>query len=831
VEPWAGNEAAMGFDLGSEPRRLQAMERSLRTGLETVSEQIPLNGILDRQGMVCLRPVFKNGAPTVDKEPGRLLGFALGVLQPQALLERVFKGYETGKSPVAVHLVDLMGGREPELLAVHPQEHLLHHPSVVNEIYLQHYPLHQVLPIFLFGRGFAIVSHPTEAFFAVHPIRAGWLAGSLGFFVTGVLTVLVGFLRSRQGSLERQVAHRTAELQESRQRIETLLEVTKTGVNVIDDRFNLLYVDPGLQKLYGDPGGRKCHEYFMALEGPCVWCAAETSLRTRAIQVVEQTLPRENHRPVEVHTVPFRNSSGQWMVAELKVDITERKRALEELRRLAEAMGQTSEAIVITTPKGVIEYVNPAFEQITGFSQEEAVGETPRILKSGSHDEAFYKKFWSTLLSGDRWTGRIVNRRKDGVPYTAECSISPVRNERGDLAHFVWVSRDITRELALEERFRQSERLESVGRLAAGVAHDMNNLLTPILGYGEILLMDLDPSSESYRQAQVIRESAERSRDLIRQLLAFGRKQVLEVTATDLRRLVRDMEKLMRRTIRENIALEIRTDGPCPIMSDAGQMGQVLMNLAVNAQDAMPQGGDLIMEVSPVQLDESCCQTHGGLKPGKYAMLSVSDTGVGMDQETLRLIFEPFFTTKKELGTGLGLATVYGIVKQHDGHISVYSEPDRGTVFKVYLPLIQEADLSPQLKRPAMELRGSETILVVEDNELPRNLACRILERQGYTALSAAGGREALELLETHPDTPVHLLLTDVVMPNMDGKSLSRQLCSKYSDLKVLYMSGYTQEVIDRHGILEEGVHFIQKPFSVASLSEKVRQVLDSSVS
>jgi PAS domain S-box-containing protein len=509
-------------------------------------------------------------------------------------------------------------------------------------------------------------------------------------------------------------------------------------------------------------------------------------------------------------------------------DITDRKRAEDELRRLAEAVRQASEAVVVTSPDGSIEYVNPAFGQITGYTPEETIGRNPRILKSGKQDETFYGDLWATITAGERWAGRLVNKRKDGARYTAECSISPVKNDHGKIEHFVWVTRDITRELELEERFRQTERLESVGRLAAGVAHDLNNLLSPVLGYSELLLDELDHSEDLRQQVQVIKESAERSRDLIHQLLAFARKQVFEIKVLDLRRVVGGMEKLLRRTIRENIEIKYFSSPEiCRVSADAGQVGQVLMNLAVNAQDSMPDGGAITIEVSLAELDEEYCLTRASATPGKYVMMAVSDNGSGMDEETQQHIFEPFFTTKKDQGTGLGLATVYGIVKQHGGNIWVYSEPGKGTTFKVYLPFTEGEEASESAPAiPISTMRGSETILVVEDNEMMRNMVRRILEKLGYAVFTAANGQEALERLAAHTE-PLHLLLTDVIMPDMNGKVLFGRLQEEYPELRVLFMSGYTANVIAHHGVLEEGIHFIQKPFAARALAEKIRRVLD----
>ena len=536
---------------------------------------------------------------------------------------------------------------------------------------------------------------------------------------------------------------------------------------------------------------------------------------------------RYRHRDGSYRWIEWRSHPVEGTIYACARDITDRLRTERRARRLAEAVHQTSEAVMITDPDGVIEYVNPAFEVITGYPESETVGRTPRILKSGEQEPGFYADLWETITAGKIWSGRMVNRRKDGSLFTEDCTISPLRNDAGRIERFVAVKRDITRELELEEQFRQSQRLESVGRLAAGVAHDLNNLLSPILGYAELIQEDLDPSSRHFQPVRQIERAAWGARDLIQQLLAFGRKQLMEFRILDLRRVVERMEKLLRRTLRENISLGIlRAPSPCPIQADAGQIGQVLMNLAVNAQDAMPRGGTLTIEVSPAALDATYCAVHTQVNPGPYAMMAVSDTGTGIDPEARKHIFEPFFTTKADLGTGLGLATVYGIVKQHGGHVWVYSELGRGTTFKVYLPLAGEAaEETVEAPAPASSEPPRETVLVAEDNEMVRRLACRILERRGYRVIDAENGRDTLKKMAGH-DGPIHLLLTDVVMPDMDGKTLAGRVAETHPDLKVLFMSGYTENVIAHHSVLMEGVNFIQKPFSVRALIEKVREVL-----
>jgi two-component system, cell cycle sensor histidine kinase and response regulator CckA len=381
----------------------------------------------------------------------------------------------------------------------------------------------------------------------------------------------------------------------------------------------------------------------------------------------------------------------------------------------------------------------------------------------------------------------------------------------------------------LEAQFRQAQKMESIGRLAGGVAHDFNNLLTPILGYTEMLLFDFSPDDPRYDKLVQIQKAAERAESLARQLLAFSRKQVLETKKVDLCQVVSGFEKILRSTIREDIELHIKiVPLPCNIKADVSQIEQILMNLLVNAQDAMPDGGRIVIEIAEVFLDEAYASAHSGLQPGHYVMLTVGDTGCGMDSETLKHAFEPFFTTKERgKGTGLGLSTVYGIIQQHGGNIWVDSKPGRETTFTICFPPTDEIPEHTTVHSSQKEiLNGNETVLVVEDDDAVRNLVCNILTQQSYWVIGAENADECLSLVKQHKSA-VHLLITDVVMPKMNGKELYQQLTPMFPDLKVLYMSGYADDVIGHHGVLEEGVHFLKKPVSVHALTGKVRAVLD----
>jgi len=511
-------------------------------------------------------------------------------------------------------------------------------------------------------------------------------------------------------------------------------------------------------------------------------------------------------------------------------DITQRKRADEARARLAAAVEQAAEAIIITDPDGIILYVNPAFEKVTGYSTREVLGKNPRLLKSGKHDAGFYRELWATLSRGEVWNGRMTNRRKDGSLYQEEITISPVHESTGKIVNYVAVKRDVTQEQALETQLRQSQKMEAIGQLAGGVAHDFNNILTVIRGHASLLVAGkMEPAECADCSHQIIR-AADRATDLVRQLLLFSRKQVLQPAHINLNEVVAGMTKMLKRLLGEDIALSSDLAPSLPVIfADSGMMEQVLLNLAVNARDAMPSGGKLTIATGSETLDpRQAAQIHEA-RPGLHAWLEVSDTGTGIAPDVLPHIFEPFFTTKEVgKGTGLGLATVYGIVQQHHGWISVKSLMAEGTHFRIHLPAAAEKDnAGPALNAPPVLPRGTETLLVVEDETSLRALMCNILQRCGYTVLQAESGAAALELWKKE-GSRVDLLLTDLIMPEgVNGGQLGRSLLEQNPRLKILYTSGYSMKAGD--GIrLIEGENYLQKPFPNHKLAQTVRRRLDS---
>jgi two-component system cell cycle sensor histidine kinase/response regulator CckA len=518
------------------------------------------------------------------------------------------------------------------------------------------------------------------------------------------------------------------------------------------------------------------------------------------------------------------------LMADLVWEIMERKQAETSIRKLSQAIEQSPVSIVITDVTGRIEFVNAKFTQITGYTFAEALGQNPRILKSGETPAEEYKRLWQTIGSGGVWQGEFHNRKKNDELFWEHATIAPVRDADNVITHYVAVKEDITERKKLEAQFRQAQKMEAVGQLAGGVAHDFNNMLGVIIGYAELALGKADLDDSLRKNLQGILAAGFRSSEITRQLLAFARKQTIAPKILDLNETVDGMLKLLRRLIGEDIDLAWLPGAKLwPIKMDPSQIDQILANLCVNARDAISGVGRISIETGMTTFDPGSCAHHPELVPGEYVLLAVSDDGCGMDHETLSRIFEPFFTTK-EIGksTGLGLATVYGIVKQNNGFINVYSEPGQGTAFKLYLPRHAAETVEAQRQDQAAPAPGGhETILLVEDEPSILDMAKLMLETFGYRVLSASTPGEAIRLANAH-DGKIHLLIVDVIMPEMNGRDLAKQVGSLYPEMVCLFMSGYSGDVIAHHGMLDEGVNFIQKPFSMQNLAVKVREVLDA---
>ncbi|MFH1758550.1 MAG: ATP-binding protein [Pseudomonadota bacterium] len=546
------------------------------------------------------------------------------------------------------------------------------------------------------------------------------------------------------------------------------------------------------------------------------------------------------------------NKKKSKLIEELAV-LRQRIKKLEALEkehaRAEEALRESEERfrqIYDETPIGYHELdtggriirVNRTELEMLGYPVEEMLGqpvwkfvledETTRhvVMAKIAGDVSFHETFERTY-----W-------RKDGTTLPVLVKDRVIRDKGGRIIGIRSTVEDITERRRSEEALRKSEeqlrqwqKVEAIGRLAGGIAHDFNNLLMTIKGCSEILLQEYDAQDPRREEAEEIQKAAERATSLTRQLLAFGRRQILKPQVLNLNKVVANMNKMLQRVIGEDIQLLTVLEPKLgPVKVDPGQIEQVIMNLAVNARDAMPRGGKLTIETANVLLDEDYAQRHISVKPGSYVMLAVSDNGCGMDKETQSHLFEPFFTTKdKGKGTGLGLSTVYGIVKQSGGNIWAYSEVGQGTTFKIYLPMVIQAvkEKYEPAERRRISTRGTETILVVEDEKAVRKMIRKTLQNKGYTVLEAQHGQDALDICE-HYSGPIHLMVTDVVMPQMSGKELAEQLAPSRREMQVLYMSGYPDNSIVQHGVLEPGTEFLQKPFTLNTLEAKVRKLLDA---
>jgi len=525
---------------------------------------------------------------------------------------------------------------------------------------------------------------------------------------------------------------------------------------------------------------------------------------------------------------------NSWMAGDLEgpsiaiiEDITSRVESERQRLKLITAVEQAAEGIVITDSTGNIQYCNPAFERQSGYSRREAAGQNPRFLQSGKHDVEFYRNLWDTVNGGKVWEGRITNKRKDGSLIEEEMTISPVY-ECGKIGGFVALKRDVTERISLENQLRQAQKLESIGQLAGGVAHDFNNLLTIINGYSDYV-MELLPSVHPARLSLgEIRKAGDRAAELTRQLLTFSRRSDVFPKTISLDELLLDIEKMLKRLIGEcvEVILEPRSEQGL-IRADAGLIEQVVMNLAVNARDAMPDGGKLFLQTSRIEIADEFNALALSIPLGRYISLAVSDTGTGMTPEVQAHLFEPFFTTKEPgRGTGLGLSTVYGIVQQSGAFIRVHSAVGLGTTIRIFFPALDDGE--PEIDRPDPVVpasRGTETVLVVEDESGVRLFIRDVLEANGYSVLMAADGAEALELARHHRG-PIHILLSDTVLPGMKGAEVVRQFQALRPGVPVLNMSGYPQQF--GAGLIK-GNPYLAKPFGPGALLARVREVLGNS--
>ena len=635
-------------------------------------------------------------------------------------------------------------------------------------------------------------------------------------------------------------AHQTLEVRQSDLR--ALVDISPDPIIVYDLEGRFLFVSRQTAALYGvdtaleflaevktigelmDAENRR-----RAYENFAITLAAGTSSRN------EYTVHRRDGRSlqVEVHSVVVRDAAGKPLgFLSVVRDITEHKRADLALAaseaRFRSMAEQLLDVLYVTDPSSVIRYVSPSVRKVFGREPQEMIGRPFVDFLEESQIPIAMGRYREALAAGvsPSPTVGLLMRRKDGGLFHGEVNASP-HFEDGRVTSMIGLIRDVSGREALEEQLRQAQKMESIGRLAGGVAHDFNNLLTAIIGNVSLALADLVDADPLHACLTEVSRAAESAASLTRQLLAFSRKQLFDPRVMNLSEVVADMKGMLRRLIGEHLTLTSALAGDLgPVRIDPHQVEQILVNLCVNARDAMPDGGEIVLETANVRLDAEYCRRHPGAAPGDHVLLAVSDRGCGMDARIKEHLFEPFFTTKPSgKGTGLGLAMVYGAVKQHGGQVEVESEVGRGSTIRIYLPRVDESPEKPTRRQDAGLPRGQETVLLVEDETAVRELAERLLKRQGYRVHAFASGGEALQALEGLAE-PVHMLFTDVVLPGMNGRDLAERVSGARPGLRVLFTSGHSDEVIAHHGVLDR-VEFIAKPYTASSLARRVREVLD----
>ena len=627
-------------------------------------------------------------------------------------------------------------------------------------------------------------------------------------------------------------------LAESEGRLAAVIDSAKDAILIADASRRITLFNPAAERMFRCPAavalGQPVARFIPREYGP----PARADGAPRGPEETLSHLARWGDRgvrgdgeefPLEASVSKFEAAGSKFYTMVVR-DITERRRAERQIQEQAALLDKAADAIIVLGLDDRVRYWNHGAERLYGWTTAEAVGSSVADLHGEGRAAGRCEAERAVLEKGE-WAGELSNVTRAGRDVTVESRWTLVRDDLGEPGAKLIIDTDVTEKKKLEAQLAQAQRMEGIGMLAGGVAHDFNNLLTVIIGYSELLMSESRgrPEGAGRELVHEIKKAGERAATLTRQLLAFSRKQVLQPVILNLNSLIAELEKMLRRMIGEDIDLATALAPDLGrVKADPGQIEQVVMNLVVNARDAMPTGGRLTVETRNVELGSSYAENHQGVRPGPYVMLAVSDTGCGMDAATLARIFEPFFTTKEVgKGTGLGLATVYGVVKQSGGHVAVYSEAGRGTAFKIYLPrTVDAARAGASLTGPAAAPRGDETVLLADDDEAIRRIAGIVLESSGYTVLAAQDGDEALQIGRAHPG-PIDLLVTNVVMPKMSGRQLAESLAPVHPQMRVLYLSGYTDDAVVRHGVLEAGTAFLQKPFTPGVLARKAREVLD----
>ena len=615
-------------------------------------------------------------------------------------------------------------------------------------------------------------------------------------------------------------------MRESEEKHRSMVESMKAAVYICSSDFRVEYMNPAMIKRTGrDATGEVCHKAINDLDEQCPFCVHDKIQQGKTVET-EIVSPKDK-RHYNVSHSPIFHQDGSISKMTIYRDRTESKKAEEERIRLATAIEHAAESVIIADRPGTIQYVNPSFERLSGYTQEELVGQNFRILKSDKHDEKFYQEMWDIISKGNVWAGRITNRMKDGTLREFETRISPVRDSSGEIINFVSVNRNVTQEKALEAQLQHAQRMDAIGTLAGGVAHDFNNILSSVIGFTELALDDAKKGTLQYKNLQEVLVAGSRAKDLVLQILTFSRQSDQEQKPVNVQLIAKEALKLLRASIPSTIEIKQNIQSEALVMGDSTQIHQVLMNLCTNAAHAVnDKGGVLTVDLVDIKLDSEFISGYPDLKPGSYINLTVTDTGHGMVPDVLDKIFDPFFTTKeKGEGTGMGLSVVHGIVHSHGGSIYAYSEPGEGSTFRMFLPVFKRRlESEERIERPIPT--GTERLLFIDDEPTIVNMGKQILESLGYDVIARTSSIEALEYFKAQPDK-VDLVITDLTMPKMTGEVLANELIRVRPDIPVILCTGFSARV-DEKKAMDMGIRaLISKPILKREIAETIRVVLD----
>ena len=658
--------------------------------------------------------------------------------------------------------------------------------------------------------------------FSHHFLRDYMMAGNDYF--RALLFVVIGFVVAL---LSERLAKNEEMLRESAEKYRSMMAAMDDAAYICSPDFFIDYMNPVMIKRIGrDATGEICHKVINDLDERCPWCVHDRIQQGESAQI--DIISPQDNRSYHVSYSPVFYENGSILKMTIYRDTTERKQVEKERILLATAVEQAAESIIISDRPGTIQYVNPAFERLSGFTPEEIIGQNFRILKSDKHDEAFYRKMYAVISRGKIWKGRTTNRMKDGTLLEFEAIISPIHDSSGEIINFVSVNRDITQEVELRAQLRQAQKMEAIGTLAGGIAHDFNNILFPIVGYVEMMLEDAPADSPTHDRLKQVMKGTKRAGDLVKQILAFSRRTEDKQKPIKVQTIIKEVLKLTRSTLPVTIEIRQHISNQCGlVMADFTQIHQVAMNLMTNAYKAMQdEGGKMEVTLKEVELGLDDL-TDPSMTPGAYVCLTVADTGLGMDQSVISRIFEPYFTTKENgKGTGLGLAVAYGIVKNFNGDIKVYSELGEGTAFHVYLPVIKTEVTKEEMDTVAPVQKGNERTLLVDDEEPIVSMEKEMLERLGYQVTARTSSVEALEAFRAAPDK-FDLVITDMTMPNMTGVQLSQKLLEISPGIPIIICTGFSEQINEQR-IKTMGIRgYVMKPVVASELGKTIRAALD----